>query len=436
MSEHSARPAARSGARTGVAPRLHDLLVQLFGIDPPGRLVGWDGSSAGGSDGPAVHVLSRRAVRRLLWAPGELGLARAFVAGELEIEGDLVAGLRTLAEYGALVGGKPALSPADRREVLRTAVLLGAVGPAPRPPDEEQMLSATAPRGARDQAATDLPDVGGLELLRDVLGDSLAYSCARWDESGDTDHTGAAALDAAQHRKLELVCDRLGLQPGMRLLDVGCGWGPLVVHAARVRGVEVVGLVRSAERADVVRRKLDQAGVADRAEVRLGDLDAVEDGPFDAVAAIESIEHVEESELLACFRLVQQLLRPGGRLALQALTSRPGADAPGPTFMSAYVMPQGPLPPIGNVTGALENAGLEVRLLESWREHYATTMHSWLARLDEQGQRGTAVLGDSRLRVWRLSLALATVGFERGRIGLHHVVAARPHANGRSGMLA
>ncbi len=419
----------RSSARSGVAQRLSDLLVHLFGIDLPGRLVGWDDSTAGGADGPTVRVLNRRAVRRLLWAPGELGLARAYVAGDLEIDGDLVDGLRALAAYGALVGGKPALSAADRREVLRTAVLLGAVGPAPKPPDVEHLLTGTAPRGARDQAAADLPDVGGLELLGDVLGETLAYSCARWDG-------GQADLDAAQHRKLELVCDRLGLEPGMRLLDVGCGWGPLVVHAVRHRGVEAVGLVRSAERADVVRRRLAAAGVADRAEIRLGDVDAVEDGPFDAVAAIESVEHVDEGELVSYFAHVQQLLRPGGRLALQAMTLRPGVDTPGPTFMSAYVMPRGPLPPIGTVTGALEDAGLEVRLLESWREQHATTMRTWLSRLDARGDRAAKVLGDSRLRVWRLSLALGTVGFERGRIGLHHAVAVRPHADGRSGMLA
>lgn len=419
---------SRSPTRIGVANRLTDLLVHLFGIDPPGRLVGWDGSSAGGADGPTVRVLNRRAVRRLLWAPGELGLARAYVAGELEIEGDLVEGLRALAAYGALVGGKPALGAADRREVLRTAVLLGAVGPAPKPPDEEHLLASAAPRGARDQAAADLPDVGGLELLGEVLGETLAYSCARWDnDQGD--------LEAAQRRKLDLVCDRLGLEPGMRLLDVGCGWGPLVVHAVRHRGVQAVGLVRSAERADVVRRRLAEADVSERAEIRLGDIGAVEDGPYDAVAAIESMEHVDEGDLPAYFGHVQQLLRPGGRLALQALTSRPGADTPGPTFMSAYVMPQGPLPPVGTVTGALEGAGLEVRLLESWREQHAITMLAWLSRLDAHASRAASVLGQSKLRVWRLSLALATVGFERGRIGLHHIVAVRPHADGRSGML-
>jgi len=423
--------------RAGVAPRLYDLLVHLFGIDPPVRLVGWDGSMAGTADGPTVHVLSRRPVRRLLWAPGELGLARAYVAGELDIEGDLVAGLRALAEYGALVGAKPSLSAADRREVLRTAVLLGAVGPAPKPPAGEQLLAGTgqrgpsqrgpSQRGARETAATELPS-DGLELMEHVLGDTLAYSGARW--------AGADTLDEAQRRKLDLLCDRLELQPGTRLLDVGCGWGPLLLHAVRDRGVEAVGMVRSADRADVVRDRLAAAGLADRTDVRLGAAQAVDDGPYDAIAAIESAEDVDEANLPAVFGHVQQLLRPGGRFVLNALTSQPGGGTAGPTFMSEYVMPQGLLPPVGVLVRALEEAGLEVRLVESWREHHARTMATWLRRLDAESGRAEAALGPNRLRVWRLSLALATVGFERGRIGLHNVVAVRPHADGRSGMLA
>jgi len=437
------QPASRQSVRTGVAPRLYDLLVHLFGIDPPVRLVAWDGSVAGSVDGPVVRVHSRRAVRRLLWAPGELGLARAYVAGELEIEGDLVTGLRTLADYGALVGSRPQLRPSDRREVLRTAVLVGAVGPAPKPPEEEQPQRASSPRGVRERVASDLPADGGLELLEDVLGPSLAYSSAHWgaeDRAGDrADGTGSGTspdLGGAQRRKLDVICDRLGLRPGARLLDLGCGWGPLLVHAVVERGVQAVGLVRSADRVEVVRRRLEAAGVAGRADVRLGDVEAVEDGPYDAVAIVESVEHVDEPDLLALVARVQQLLRPGGRLVLQAITARPGDGTGGPTFMSSYVMPGGPLPPVGTVVGTLEDAGLEVRLLESWREHYVATMGAWLDRLDADPDRAERVLGARRLRVWRLSLALGAVGFERGRIGLHHLLAVRPHADGHSGMLA
>ena len=421
---------------SGVAQRLYDLLVQLFGVEPPVRLLGWDGSVAGAAEGPTLHVRSRRAVRRLLWNPGELGLARAYVTGEIDVEGDLTVGLRRLAEYGALVGGKPSLTASDRREVLRTAVLLGAVGPAPKPPPEERQLSegravgSRGARGARELAAAEVPDDGGLALMTDVLGESLAYSCAYWAEgSGDE-------IEDAQRAKLDLVCDRLGLTPGMRLLDLGCGWGSLLVHAVRDRGVEAVGLVRSADRAEVVRRRLHALGLSDRAEVRLGDVDTVDDGPYDAIGVIESIEHVPESDLVAHTARLQHLLRPGGRLLLQALTRRPGPEQPGPTFMTAYVMPEGPLPPIGVLVSAVEDAGMEVRLVESWREHYPRTLQAWLHRVDEHLATAAEVVGETRMRVWRLSLALSTVAFERDRIGAHQMLAVRPHADGRSGMLA
>jgi len=434
----------------GVAQRLYELLVHLFDVEPPLRLAGWDGTEAGAADGPTLRVHSRRAVRRLLWNPGELGLARAYIAGEIDVDGDLTEGLRVLAEYGSLVGAKPALTASGRREVLRTAVLLGAVGPAPKAPPEERILSegrrvgSRGARGARELAVADVPDDRGLALMRFVLGESLAYSCAYWAKGSldlERGASGGAAqpdddLDAAQRTKLDLICDRLGLEPGVRLLDLGCGWGALLVHAVRYRGVEAVGLVRSADRAEVVRRRLGDLGLADRADVRLGDVDAVEDGPYDAIAAIESLEHLAEADLVEQMAGLQHLLRPGGRLLVQALTRRPGPDQPGPTFMTAYVLPEGPLPPIGVLVSAVEDAGIEVRSVESWREHYPRTLQAWLRRVDQRLAAATEVVGETRLRVWRLSLALSTVGFERDRIGAHQLVAVRPHADGRSGMLA
>jgi cyclopropane-fatty-acyl-phospholipid synthase len=434
---------------SGVAQRLYDLLVHLFDVEPPLRLAAWDGTEAGAADGPTLHVRSRRAVRRLLWNPGELGLARAYVTGEIDVDGDLTDGLRTLAEYGSLVASKPALTASDRREVLRTAVLLGAVGPAPKAPPEERLLAegrrvgSRGARGARELAVADVPDDRGLGLMRFVLGNSLAYSCAYWTKGSIDDSApvlGAAEpgddIDAAQRAKLDLVCDRLGLEPGMRLLDLGCGWGALVVHAVRYRGVEAVGLVRSADRAEVVRQRLGVLGLSDRAEIRLGDVDAVDDGPYDAIAAIESLEHVAENDLLEQMARLQYLLRPGGRLLLQALTRRVGPRRPGPTFMTAYVLPEGPLPPIGVLVSAVENAGIEVRSVEAWREHYPRTLQAWLRRIDQRPDAVAEAVGESRLRVWRLSLALSTVGFERDHIGAHQLVAVRPHADGRSGMLA
>ncbi|MGH3497035.1 MAG: class I SAM-dependent methyltransferase [Nocardioidaceae bacterium] len=415
--------------RNGVADRLYALLVQLFGVAPPVQLVGWDGSKAGGGDGPTVQVHSRKAVRRLLWAPGELGLARAYVAGEIDIEGDLVHALRQLAEYGALIGPAPSLSAADRREILRTAVLLGAVGPAPKPPPQELTLSGEASTSGREQAAETAHGASGgtgPRLLEQVLGSSLTYSCAWWDES-------TTGLDAAQEAKLERICRVLRLQPGERLLDVGCGWGSLLLHAARHHDVSAVGVVRSASRADFVRRRVQAAGLADRIAVRLGDYAAIEDGPYDAIAAIEANEHLGEDDLVGYAAAAQQLLAPGGRLLQQQVTRRGQPQEGSPTFITSYVYADRPVVPVAALVAALEDAGLELREVTNLREHYPPTLRAWLANLERHLPDAERVAGEAQTRVWRLLLALAAVGFERARVSVHQVLAVRPFADGRSG---
>lgn len=412
--------------RTGVAERLYDLLVQLFGVVPPVRLVAWDGSQAGAADGPTVRINSRRAVRRLLWAPGELGLARAYVAGEVDIDGDLVSALRELATYGSLVGPKPVLSPADRREVLRTAVLLGAVGPAPRPPVEEFAATGDRSPTGRERTQATVRDAAGVDLFCDILGPSLTYSCAYFEHEGQP-------LADAQTAKLDRVCRALGLRPGMRLLDVGCGFGSLLVHAAEQYGVAAVGMERSADTAHVAQSRIDDRGLSDRVEIRLGDFTGVVDAAYDAVAAVETAEFLPAGELGDYARALHGLLRPGGRLFLQHVTGLAGSgDAA--SAMSTYLYPAGPLVPVGSVVGHLEDPGMEVRSMQSRREHYPPTLLAWLANLESHWRAAVDVVGEARARLWQLSLALSVVGFERGRISVHEVLAVRPFADGRTGM--
>lgn len=412
--------------RSGVAERLHDLLVQLFGVDPPVCLTAWDGSMAGSGQGPTVHVRNRRAVRRLLWAPGELGLARAYVAGELDIEGELLVALRQLADVGARVGSRPSLTAVDRREVLRTAVLIGAVGPAPKPPPEE--LDPTGERWPRglEQTASIVDPAAAVSLFRSVLGDTLAYSCARWSDPGDL---RGQTLDAAQEAKLEQVCTDLALGPGSRLLDLGCGWGALLQHAAEHHGVRGVGTVRSADRAELVRRRIAERGLGHLVEVRLGDHADVDDGPYDAVACIEGNEQVPADAQGDWAQAVVGLLRPGGRLLVQRLTRR---DDPSEarTFMQVYVYPQAPLGPVGGLVEAVERAGLELRTVSNMREHYPPTLQAWAHNLAAARRQAVDVVGESRVRVWELSLALSALGLERGRVSLHQLLAVRPHADG------
>ncbi len=411
--------------RPGVAARLHGLLVELFGVVPPVRILAWDGSAAGSGDGPTVRVHSRKAVRRLLWSPGGLGLARAYVAGEVDVEGDLTTALRELADYGSRIGSTPALTVAKRREIMRTAVLVGAVGPAPRPPAEELGPHERA-SGARERVAAAAHARTAMGPIRDILGGSLAYSCAWFDPPG-------SSLDEAQEAKYERICVNLDLRPGARLLDVGCGWGGLLVHAASRHGVEAVGVVRDADRAELVRRRLAEVGVADRVEVRLGDFRDVEDGPYDAIAAVETTEHLAPGDLVEYAARVQQLLRPGGRILHQQITGQPATEETQATFWGSYVQPDNRLFPLSALVGAFDDTGLETRGVTSMREHYPPTLQAWLTGLERRWDDVVEAVGLGRARVWRLSLALSTIGFERAAMSVHQVLGVRPFADGRSG---
>jgi cyclopropane-fatty-acyl-phospholipid synthase len=414
---------------TGVAHRLHDLLVHLTGVEPPVCLVGWDGSRAGSGHGPTVHLRHRRAVRRLLWAPGELGLARAYVAGELDIEGDLVTALRQLADVGARVGSRPSLTPADRRELMRTAVLVGAVGPAPKPPLAE--LDPTGERWPRghEQTVSVVDPADAVALFHSVLGPTLSYSCARWS---DPAHANGQKLDEAQTAKLEQVCADLDLRPGSRLLDLGCGWGSLLIHAAEQHGTRGVGTIRSADRVELVRREITARGLDSLIDIRLGDHADVSDAPYDAVACLEGNEHVPTDAQQRWADSIAMLLRPGGRLLIQRLTRR---DEPGDerTFMQMYVYPRAPLGPVGQLIEAVERAGLELRTATSMREHYPPTMQAWADNLSRHRILAVDAVGESRVRVWELSLALSILALERGRVSVHQLLAVRAYADGSLG---
>ena len=416
----------------GVAHRLHDLLVHLLGVEPPVCLVAWDGSRAGSEQGPTVHLRHRRAVRRLLWAPGELGLARAYVAGELDIDGDLVTALRQLANVGTRVGSRPSLTPADRRELMRTAVLVGAVGPAPKPPPVE--LDPTGERWPRghEQTVSVVDPADAIDLFRSVLGPTLSYSCARWSDPANTD---GQHLDDAQTAKLEQVCADLELRSGSRLLDLGCGWGSLLLHAAEHHGARGVGTVRSADRVELVRRQVSARGLESMVDIRLGDHADITDAPFDAVACLEGNEHVPTDAQGQWADTIAQLLRPGGRLLVQRLTRRDDATDER-TFMQVYVYPSAPLGPVGQLIEAVERAGLELRTAASMREHYPPTLQAWADNLARHRSSAVAAAGESRVRVWELSLALSTLALERGRVSVHQLLAVRANSDGSLAELA
>ncbi|MFG2120505.1 class I SAM-dependent methyltransferase [Streptomyces sp. NPDC048710] len=416
------------------ASRLRSLAEQMLGAPLPVRLRAWDGSQAGPPDAPTLVVRNRRALRRMLFKPGELGLARAWVAGDLGVEGDLYAALDAMAglvwERGE---DSRSLAQALRDPEVRAAgrELLKLVGPPipPAPPREEvRRRRHLHTRRSDKEAISHHYDVGN-DFYEIVLGPSMVYSCAYWEDGG--------TLESAQRDKLELVCAKLGLKEGQRLLDVGCGWGSMAIHAAREHGVSVVGVTLSQEQAAYARKRVADEGLTDRVEIRVQDYRDVVDGPYDAISSIGMAEHVGAERYLAYARSLYALLKPGGRLLNHQIARRPQHDESAyetDRFIDAYVFPDGELAPIGTTVTQLEHAGFEVRDVESIREHYACTLRRWVTNLEADWDHAVRLTGPGRARVWLLYMAACALAFERNRIGVNQVLAVRTPESGGSGL--
>ncbi|MFF1607927.1 class I SAM-dependent methyltransferase [Amycolatopsis sp. NPDC058278] len=411
------------------AHRLASFAAKLLGGPLPVGLRTWDGTRTGPENAPTVVLRNRRALRRLLYAPGELGLARAYVTGDLDVEGDLADGFRriwALTRAGELNRTKP--GPREWAEAVKLAARLGVAGLPPKPPAEEARLSGKLHSLLRDRSAIahhyDLSNAF-YQLLMD---ESMAYSCAYFT-------SGSSSLAQAQHDKLELICRKLGLRPGMRLLDVGCGWGSLLVHAAKHHGVEAVGITLSAEQLQHIRGRLAQHDLEDRVEVRRQDYRELPDAPFDAVASIEMGEHVGEVNYPTYAATLHRMVKPGGRVLLQQMSR--GHVAPGGgAFIERYIAPDMTMRPVGRTIGHLETAGLEVRDVQALREHYVWTVRAWAATLEENWADVVALIGETGARVWRLYLVGGALAFEENRMGVDQILAVRPDRHGRSGMPA
>ncbi|WP_104525519.1 SAM-dependent methyltransferase, partial [Blastococcus atacamensis] len=314
-------------------------------------------------------------------------------------------------------------TPRERLQLAGTALRLGAIGPEPAPPLEEADLGRIGRRHSRSRDAAAIAhhyDVGNY-FYELVLGPSMVYSCAVWA----TPDTG---LEAAQEAKLDLVCRKLGLTPGSRLLDVGCGWGSMAIHAAQRYGATVVGITLSEEQAQLARKRVAEAGLTDRIEIRVQDYRAVEDGPFDAISSIGMAEHVGRDQMPEYARRLHDLLRPGGRLLNHAIAWNAGTTTWNPdTFIARYVFPDGELLGLGEMVGLLEAGGqLEVLDVEALRQHYALTLRAWVRRLEEHWDAAVAASSQGRARVWRLYMAACALAFEAGDMGVNQVLLRRP----------
>ena len=415
-----------------VADDLSLVARALLGEELPVAIRFWDGSHLGAASAAAtLDVRSPLALRRILWSAGELGVVRAYVAGELDVEGDLYAVL-SLRERLPRRRGLPDLRLAAAALVAasRAAIRHGVLGPPPPPPPEEARLGGTRHSRARDAAAIAHHYDVSNDFYGLVLGDTMTYSCAAFLEPD-------LSLEEAQRAKLELVCRKLGLQPGMRLLDVGCGWGSMLLHAATHHGVHGVGITLSRSQAAFARAQVERAGLAGRIDIRVQDYRDLADGPFDAISSVGMFEHVGLDLLRAYFTRLRGLLRDEGRLLNHAI----GRPAPGDrpafgrrSFVERYVFPDGALHEVGRVVSAMQACGLEVRDVECLREHYARTLRTWVGNLERHWDDAARQVGAARARIWRLYMAGSALGFESNQITVDQVLGVATGPAGASGM--
>lgn len=404
-----------------------EIFEKVMGPEADVRLVAYDGSKAGPDDADvSVEVKTPAAVAYLAQAPGELGLARAYVSGHLDVHGDMYTLLSRM--WSLTINDIPV---GQKLSAIRAIGVRPLLTRMPPPPQEvrRSMLARMGSRHAKQRDAEAIHhhyDVSN-KFYSWVLGPSMAYTCAVFPEQDST-------LEEAQLAKFELIARKLALKPGMRLLDVGCGWGGMVIHAAREYGVKALGVTLSRQQAEWAQKAIAEAGLSDFAEVRHMDYRDVPETGFDAVSSIGLTEHIGKNQLPFYFRFLYDKLVPGGRLLNHCITRPTGTEktlnASG--FINRYVFPDGELESVGYLARQIEDTGFEIRHEENLREHYAQTLRFWCSNLDDHWDEAVQEVGEGTARVWRLYMAACVVGFERNKIQLHQILGVKLHDDGRA----
>ena len=370
----------------------------------------WDGTELPSTNGggPRFSVRSPAAFAHALRAPGQLGLGRAYVSGELEVD-DVDAVLDLLDSWQP-----PALDRAARARLALAAARATGLRLPPRPPKAELQPRGKRHSRERDARAVrhhyDLPP----EYFELFLGPSMTYSCAVFSR-------GATTLEEAQENKLEMVCTKLDLKPGMRVLDIGCGWGSFAIHAAERHGVKVVGITLSPPQVERGQRVAAERGLSDSVDLRVADYRELADEPFDAVASIGMVEHVGANQIDVYARQVARLVKPGGRILNHGIARLRHTDAEAGPFSERYVFPDAAPLHLSRIQLALERAGIETEHVEGLRRDYAETLKHWARNLDANLSDALRLAGPERLRVWRLYLRAARRGFESGFTSIYQV---------------
>jgi cyclopropane-fatty-acyl-phospholipid synthase len=361
----------------------------------------WDGSKVPSTNGggPTFRARSKDALAYAVAAPGQLGLGRAYVAGAIEVD-DMDAVIGVLNDWQP-----PPVGAAAKARLIAAALRAAGVRRPPPAPKAEIHLRGRKHTSERDREAVRHHYDVGNEFFSLFLDESMTYSCAIFSR-------GATTLEEAQETKLDLVCTKLALQEGERVLDVGCGWGSFVMHAASRYGVEAVGITLSEPQAELARRRVDEAGLGDRIEIRVQDYRELAGESFDAVASIGMVEHVGEAQIDRYAEQLASMLRPGGRLLNHGISRLRHGNVEGGAFSERYVFPDGETLHVSRVILALERAGFIARHVEEFGADYAETLRHWIANLDANLERAEQIAGPERLRVWRLYLRAARNGFE------------------------
>ncbi|MCD0447481.1 cyclopropane-fatty-acyl-phospholipid synthase family protein [Glycomyces sp. A-F 0318] len=412
-----------------LAADLYDLAAKATGTAPPIRLRAWDGTEAGPDDGgPVLRLDSPDALRRLLWSPGELGLSQAYILGEVDVEGDLADGLRRV--HRAAAGARPSTGLSAAAAALPFALRHRLIGPRPKAAGPEHAVSGRLHSEGRDRQVISFHYDLSNEFYELILDPDMLYSCGYWTSGADS-----YTLADSQRDKLDLVCRKLGLAPGARLLDVGCGWGALAMHAAEHYGAEVVAVTLSAQQYRFALARAAERDLLKKIDFRLADYREIDAGGFDAVSAIEMGEHVGRDGYGPFASRLRGLLGPGGRLLVQQMSRGRAAPGGGP-FIETYIAPDMHMRPLGETVGLIEDAGFEVRDVEAMREHYVRTIRAWHDTLEARWDAAVDLVGLPTARVWRLYLVGAALAFEERRMGVDQILAVVPDGFGDAGMPA
>ena len=400
-----------------------DKVSSLFAENVPIKFAAFDGSSAGNLQSDNVlEIKSPLALRYILSHPGDLGLARAYITNHLDVRGDIHETLVALREF--------IKTPMPIDSLAKLTI---AVGPTalvrPELPVEE-----APPRYRRGILHSLTRDRSAIEHHYDVsntfysyiLGPSMVYSCAVFN-------TEQSSLDEAQIEKVDLICRKLELKPGMKLLDVGCGWGTLVIHAAKEYGVKAVGVTLSKNQVALARERVSKANLDGRIDIRLQDYREVPDSDFDAISSVGMSEHVGDSKLDLYFSQLHSRIKDKGRILNHCIT-RPNSEskAKAGAFIDRYIFPDGELTAPSRVTQALHNAGFELRHSENFREHYGKTLAKWCENLNANWDDAVKEVGESRARIWNLYMQMCRIGFESNDIQIHQFLGVDNDEYGRN----